>query len=80
MKFIDNTGLEINFNPAAKLEVLISDNFFGTRWVETSAEMFRSWNGERKVNGVSFTEPVYKFLSNETVLTVKENANDYSRI
>jgi len=72
MKFIDNTGLEINFNPAAKLEVLISDNFFGTRWTETSAEMFRSWSGDRRINGVAFNEPVYKFLSNETVEVVKE--------
>lgn len=72
MKFIDNTGLEINFNPAAKLEVLISDNFFGTRWAETSSEMFRSWSGDRRINGVAFNEPVYKFLSNETVEVVKE--------
>jgi len=72
MKFIDNTGLEINFNPAAKLEVLISDNFFGTRWTETSSEMFRSWSGDRRINGVTFNEPVYKFLSNETVEIVKE--------
>jgi hypothetical protein len=72
MKFIDNTGLEINFNPAAKLEVLISDNFFGTRWTETSSEMFRSWSGDRRINGVTFNEPVYKFLSNETVEVVKE--------
>jgi hypothetical protein len=72
MKFIDNTGLEINFNPAAKLEVLISDNFFGTRWTETSTEMFRSWSGSRRINGVAFNESVYKFLSNETVEVVKE--------
>jgi len=72
MKFIDNLGLEINFNPAAKLEVLISDNFFGTRWTETSSEMFRSWSGDRRINGVTFNEPVYKFLSNETVEIVKE--------
>ena len=72
MKFIDNTGLEINFNPAAKLEVLISDNFFGIRWTETSSEMFRSWSGDRRINGVTFNEPVYKFLSNETVEVVKE--------
>jgi len=72
MKFIDNTGLEINFNPAAKLEVLISDNFFGTRWTETSSEMFRSWGGDRRINGVTFDESVYKFLSNETVEVVKE--------
>jgi hypothetical protein len=72
MKFIDNTGLEINFNPAAKLEVLISDNFFGTRWTETSSEMFRSWSGDRRINGVAFNESVYKFLSNETVEVVKE--------
>lgn len=72
MKFIDNTGLEINFSPAAKLEVLISDNFFGTRWTETSSEMFRSWSGDRRINGVTFNEPVYKFLSNETVEVVKE--------
>jgi len=72
MKFIDNTGLEINFNPAAKLEVLISDNFFGSRWTETSSEMFRSWSGDRRINGVAFNEAVYKFLSNETVEVVKE--------
>ena len=72
MKFIDNTGLEINFNPAAKLEVLISDNFFGTRWTETSSEMFRSWSGDRRINGVAFNESVYKFLSNETVEVIKE--------
>ena len=72
MKFIDNTGLEINFNPAATLEVLISDNFFGTRWTETSSEMFRSWSGDRRINGVAFNESVYMFLSNETVKVVKE--------
>jgi len=60
-------GLTVNFNPTAKLEVEIRTN----TWVETSADMFRSWGGNRRVNGKPFNSEVFFLLSNEVATTIE---------
>lgn len=60
-------GLNVNFNPTAKLEVEIRKNI----WVETSPSMFRSWGGNRRVNGRLFDSEVFFLLSNEVSQTIE---------
>ena len=61
-KFIISAGikLKINFDKNAKLEIYDEHK----RWREVSPEVFRSWTGERKVNGKTYEGPIYIWLSN----------------
>ena len=66
MVYTSKDGLVIDFNPAAKLEVQV-----GTQWCETSAEFFRSWGGNRRVNGRPHNGLVYELGSNNQVITTQ---------
>lgn len=35
------------------------------RWSSVSKEVFRSWSGERRLNGQPYFGPVYLYLTNE---------------
>jgi hypothetical protein len=61
-KFIISAGikLKINFDKNAKLEIYDEHK----RWREVSPEVFRSWTGERKVNGKKYEGPIYVWLTN----------------
>jgi hypothetical protein len=67
--------LEIDFDPSAKLEInLGKDVEWGKMishykeenptWVVADPDTFRSWKGERRVNGKTFHGKVYDYLSN----------------
>jgi len=62
-KFIISAGikLKINFDKNAKLEIYDEHK----RWREVTPEVFRSWTGERKVNGKEYEDTVYFWLSNK---------------
>ena len=70
MEFKNKQGLIIDFNPAAKLEV----NYRRDQWCETSVEMFRSWGGNRRINGKPYEGPVYNFLTNKVAVLVQDPA------
>ncbi len=69
-KFTSKKGLQIDFNPTAKLEV----NYRKDLWCETSPEMFRSWGGGRRINGKIYQGPVYNFLTNKVAVLVQDPA------
>lgn len=66
MVYTSKDGLVIDFNPAAKLEVQV-----GTHWCETSVDFFRSWGGDRRVNGRPYNGPVYELGSNNQAITTQ---------
>jgi hypothetical protein len=66
-KFIGKDGLEIDFNPAAKLEI---EN--RGRWIETTAYFFRSWGGNRRINDAPYTGTVYFLGTNEYAETINQ--------
>jgi hypothetical protein len=68
-QFADTNGLEYTFNPAATLTVLIRN-----RWVETDPYFFRSWGGQRQVNGKTYEGPVYNLGSNLIEAPVTQTA------
>ena len=63
----EHTGLRIQFDPTAKLEVRLR----GTSWVEVTPVIFRSWGGDRQVNGNPYTGPVYSLLTNHSAKEVE---------
>ena len=69
--FKTKDGLVIDFNPTAKLEVEIRQNC----WVETSPYMFRSWGGNRRINGKPFQGAVCFLGSNALAETQKQTIN-----
>lgn len=62
-KFIISAGikLKIDFDKNAKLEIYDEHK----RWRESTPEVFRSWTGERKVNGKEYEGTIYFWLSNK---------------
>ena len=54
-------NLIIDFNPQASLEIQIRQN----TWVSVTPDMFRSWGGERRINGQPYQGPVYMLWTNE---------------
>lgn len=67
-KFKSKEGLQIDFNPIAKLEVETRKD----SWCETSFYMFRSWSGNRRINGTPFNGNVYFLGSNVISETVRQ--------
>ena len=66
--FTKSQGLTNDFNPTAKLEIEISTN----HWSSVTAEIFRSWEGNRKANDRPYTGPVYYFCSNEISTPIEQ--------
>jgi len=66
--FTNKRGLTIDFDPTAKLEIEIRTN----RWSPVTADMFRSWSGNRKINGRPYTGPVYFLWSNQVSEPVEQ--------
>lgn len=52
--------LKMPFPTTAKLEI---ENH---SWIEVTPEVFRSWTGPRRIDGKSYSGPVYNYLSNKT--------------
>ena len=59
--FTNAQGFSIDFDPTAKLEIEVRAD----RWSTVTADMFRSWAGNRKINGRVYNGPVYYLWSNE---------------
>jgi hypothetical protein len=66
--FKSKDGLDINFDPTAKLEVEIRKNI----WCETSADLFRSWGGGRRINGKPFVSRVFYLHTNNIATSVEQ--------
>jgi hypothetical protein len=66
--FKSKDGLVINFDPTAKLEVQIRKNV----WCETSADIFRSWGGDRRINGKPFISRTWYLHTNKIVTEVEQ--------
>ena len=47
------------FSKTAKLE--IENN----KWLEVTPEVFRSWSGPRRIDGILYSGTVFNFLSNK---------------
>lgn len=43
------------------------------RWLEVSEWIFRSWGGERQINGVIYDGPVYYLGSDEIAIPANKN-------
>lgn len=43
-------------------------------WHTVDEQVFRSWQGERKLNGNPYSGPVFYYLSNEQVRQVSKNS------
>jgi hypothetical protein len=62
-------GLTYNFNTNGKLEIqLKTKNRMGdktkTKWMPATPNVFRSFHGKRRVNGVNFKGQVFCFMTN----------------
>jgi len=69
--FTNKRGLSVDFDPTAKLEIEIRTN----RWSTVTADMFRSWAGNRKINGRPYAGPVYFLWTNQVSTLVEQTQN-----
>lgn len=56
--------LQYDFNPSANLEIF-KPNL--NNWFRVTAKEFRSFNGDRRVNGVKYNGPLYSYNTNNKV-------------
>ena len=62
--------LKYDFITAANLEVYMPNTTYG--WYRVTSKEFRSFNGERRINGTPYDGPVYLFGTN-----TKVNSTEY---
>ena len=56
--------LEMDFDPDAKLEIDIHNN---NNWAEVTADIFRSFGGNRRINGKQFNGNLYNLGTNNII-------------
>jgi hypothetical protein len=66
--FTNSQGLTIDFDPTAKLDIEIRTN----HWSSVTADIFRSWAGNRKINDRPYAGPVYYLWSNEISTPIEQ--------
>ena len=54
--------LKYDFNTSNNLEVHLPESTYG--WYRVTSREFRSFNGQRRINGEEYNGPVYKFATN----------------
>lgn len=60
------------------IELLYEIEINGT-WYPVGHELFRAWEGHRKLNGQIYYGPVFKFLSDNQIVTSREVYENYLR-
>lgn len=61
MEMLDDTkNLKCDFSKKAKLEIKVYQEWCAVEWTA-----FRSWSGDRQLNGEKYEGPSYYYLSNE---------------
>lgn len=68
--------LKYDFETAANLEVYLPKSKFG--WYRVTSREFRSFNGERRINGEPYIGPVYLFATNKRANKSKYAQNEYA--
>ena len=58
----DLIKLKYDFNDSLSCEIQSGDS-----WVRVTAREFRSWNGERRLQGNSYNSNIYYYATNEIV-------------
>jgi len=64
-----DTDLIYNFDKEAKLEI----DAQGGGWKKVDPKIFRSWRGERRINGEPYDGEVYLYFTNELVRKPKSS-------
>ena len=65
-----------DFETAADLEVRLPNSTY--EWYRVTSREFRSFNGERRINGVEYNGPVYLFNTNKRANKSKYAKNKYA--
>jgi len=68
--------MKYDFETAANLEVYLPKSKFG--WYRVTSREFRSFNGERRINGEPYIGPLYLFNTNKRVNKSKYPKNKYA--
>ena len=64
--------LKYDFDTSHNLEVYLPESTYG--WYRVTSREFRSFNGQRRINGIEYNGPLYRFNTNK-----RANKNGYTK-